>query len=728
MGSLFANKPRIGDGGGGGGGGTSGVQSVNSKTPNASGNVTITYSDVGAAPTIHNHTIEEVTGLRDELNLLATNNATIASNTTLGHVKVDDVTVKITTDGTIYTVTTGTVKSVNGTVADTNGNVQLDIPEVYDGLDSQDTTKALSANKGYELKVEIDDHKDTHASATTYGHVKIDEDTIKVNADGQLYADVSSGEGTVKSVNNIQPDVDGNVTVPIPEIYDALDSTSTEQGLSANQGKVLDDKITEVTNELLEHEEILASTTVAGHVKIDDITIKIDADGKIYSTNTSVPLNVIEEIDVDTDYTLQDVTGAEASKDLIIEVNEHKAKVASDLEEGHVKIDNSTIKINADGQIYADVPMAEGTVKSVNGELPDVDGNVELAIPTVYDALDSTSITEALSANQGLVLDGKIIQVDSRVTTHEETIASDTQEGHVKIDNDTIKVNADGQIYAEVGTNLNVVETIDVATEYTPTDVLGAEAGKDLLIDLNEHKEAIASTTELGHVKVDGDTIIVDPDGTIKAAQSVNLSGIHNTEIVLTPGTVGQLEFEFAYNDYQPLKHPNMLFLNTVKQLPDSYTLTKVDDSTVKLVMNEVPQTDTFVINITIFDGTLPNGQVGFVSKLEYTLTTNTVGQTEYDFVAPEYEPDKFAVLVFTNSVKMLPTEYTLTNVSGDTWRITVTEPAPSLSRIFSVVMLNGQGASTDQSSSGGGGGGESQFIHYGTNPPTDEKAIWIVD
>lgn len=44
------------------------VRSVNGSTPNSSGAVTITYTQVGAAPTSHTHTMSQITDLRTELN------------------------------------------------------------------------------------------------------------------------------------------------------------------------------------------------------------------------------------------------------------------------------------------------------------------------------------------------------------------------------------------------------------------------------------------------------------------------------------------------------------------------------------------------------------------------------------------------------------------------------------------------------------------------------------
>lgn len=107
--------------------------------------------------------------------LIGTHSTLVASDTVLGHVKVDGSTITIDSDGTI--------SAVGGSGGDT---------EIIDDLNSTRTDAALSANKGRELKELQDNHKDLIASQTVLGHIKIDGATIKVTADGTAYTDILS--------------------------------------------------------------------------------------------------------------------------------------------------------------------------------------------------------------------------------------------------------------------------------------------------------------------------------------------------------------------------------------------------------------------------------------------------------------------------------------------------------------------------------------------------------
>lgn len=64
------------------------------------------------------------------------------------------------------------------------------------------------------------------ASTTQLGVVKVDGTSVTIDEDGTLHS-TASGSGTVKSVNNINPDANGNVTVPIPdELADLTDDAT----------------------------------------------------------------------------------------------------------------------------------------------------------------------------------------------------------------------------------------------------------------------------------------------------------------------------------------------------------------------------------------------------------------------------------------------------------------------------------------------------------------------
>lgn len=90
--------------GGGGGGGS--VNSVNSVSPDGSGNVKLVASDVGAAPTTHTHTATQITDASTVGRSVLTAADAAAARTAIG-------------------AGTGTVKTVNGAAPDASGNVVI---------------------------------------------------------------------------------------------------------------------------------------------------------------------------------------------------------------------------------------------------------------------------------------------------------------------------------------------------------------------------------------------------------------------------------------------------------------------------------------------------------------------------------------------------------------------------------------------------------------------------
>lgn len=151
---------------------------------------------------------------------LNTHELNVATDSLLGHVKVDNETILVDEYGTISAV-------------------QQIIPEqleIVDHLNSMESNKVLSANQGKELKFNIDtvesalyDHELYIANENTLGHVKVDNETITV-----------SNDGTISAVQQVIPEQ--------VEVFDSLSSDSTINPLSAKQGKVLDNKIDNKVN------------------------------------------------------------------------------------------------------------------------------------------------------------------------------------------------------------------------------------------------------------------------------------------------------------------------------------------------------------------------------------------------------------------------------------------------------------------------------------------------
>lgn len=91
--------------------------------------------------------------------------------------------------------------------------------DVSAGTLPTDTSKWMFCVGGgtYELPI---------ASTETLGGVKIDGTTITIDEDGTIHADVS--EGTVKSVNHVEPDENGNVELTVVDYADNLTSDDAQ--------------------------------------------------------------------------------------------------------------------------------------------------------------------------------------------------------------------------------------------------------------------------------------------------------------------------------------------------------------------------------------------------------------------------------------------------------------------------------------------------------------------
>lgn len=139
----------------------------------------------------------------------------IATNTTLGHVKV----------GTNIDITSGAISVANASIG-AKGVVQLN-----DTLTSTSTTLALTARQGKELKDLID-----NISVSSGGGITI--------ADIPDASTTSRGLMTITQVNKLNGISSGANFV---QVVDNLTSTSSSSALSAYQGKIINDKITDAT-------------------------------------------------------------------------------------------------------------------------------------------------------------------------------------------------------------------------------------------------------------------------------------------------------------------------------------------------------------------------------------------------------------------------------------------------------------------------------------------------
>lgn len=527
-------------------------------------------------------------------------------------------------------------------------------------------------NLAPEIEQAIKNPEVAEATNTQLGTVKIDNNTIKKNAQGQIYADVQgSGIDTVKKVNNKDPNAQGEVTL-VADDLNAYDKTTVDSKVSnvqtnldthANNNDIhttLADKtkLDGIAENANNYSLPIASSLTLGGVKVDNDTIVVETDGTI-KAKVSTPniTGVVKKVNTKSPdehgLVTLDANDVDAYTKLEVDtkVSNHSSLRASDVALGHVKIDNVTIKENTNGQIYVDSStIGEGTVKKVNGKSPNTNGNVEitaddvdtynistldaafdgynadiLALQTnkfnkadIADDLNTDDAEKVLSAKQGKILNEKIINsgtftpedkqkldgIDAGANKYTLPVATTTDLGGIKVDGSSIKIN-NGVISTEVadlsifiktvnGTitpvNGNVTITAGDLNAYTKAETNDAIADGIAL-----HADDVASTTNLGHVKVDGATIIADANGTIKVAPSIPTKTPKTKKFTCT--TVVDSTHKFIYKPSTPILTSDDLDVNYNTTALDEVDWDIIDIAGEKVIKLNVDQADNIQYN-----------------------------------------------------------------------------------------------------------------------------------
>lgn len=448
-------------------------------------------------------------------------------------------------------------------------------------------------------------------------------------------------------------------------VIDNLTSTSSTDALSARQGRVLADIIKT-------HGEKIAKTALngvsveeLGHVIVDGVTIKIDPNTGVISSTATV--DIADDLDTDDATKVLSARQGVALKDLIKEHSEIIAGEGENGNLGHVKVDGTTIVIDD-----------KGIISSVGG--------VE-----VVDNLTTEDDKKALSANQGFIL-------NKDLQDHKKELATDVKVGHVMVDNDTITVDVDGKIKAKQ------LEVVDSLVDGGTDKALSAEQGKELKKELDEHAKKIATETDLGHIMVDGETILVDDTGLI----SINLDlegNLRKEELVFTGYDGESITIEF---EPQIVAKPfvEFVYVNTTKINPNKYNRYD-DDITGKTTItfkDKLYPTD--LINISLLSG-LANGDEGEPLKkdsykFENLTTTNIQGIT-IPFQLKTVS-ENFIEFVYENKTKMEESEYEIVQTNVDTleYDLIIKDTAKiTPNTMINLVLVDGK------SHGGNSGGGE---------------------
>lgn len=336
----------------------------------------------------------------------------------------------------------GSVSTVNGKSPDLNGNVQLDASEL---------------------------------GAILVTEKNIPNGVATLNSDGKVVdIDGNEIEGKVKSVNNIQPDENGNITISIPTKTSQLTNDSnfetttgsqtkmelaeqhakeyTDQAIAnANQGEVkmvyypyvlkaTTDNQTEFTIPLESFDAVNDFLQVVQNVIILNKDEHYTVTGKTITLNQGVTIGTSLFITIIKN-TLVGAEGA-VNGNLIKDGSLPLNKLAEQIP----TLDSNGNVLDGNGNIV------EGKVKTVNNIQPDENGNVAISIPTKTSELTNDSGFSTFDGdynnltNKPTIPDTSDFASKSDLTTHETKIATTTELGHVKVDGTTITITENGVI------------------------------------------------------------------------------------------------------------------------------------------------------------------------------------------------------------------------------------------------------------------------------------------
>ena len=282
----------------------------------------------------------------------------------------------------------GSLRKVN-IVNSING---IDIPD--SGAVILDTIKDISAD-GSSLTVTKSDGSSSKVTLNTSGGVKT-VNNVKPDSNGNVTIEV----GTVKTVNNVKPDSNGNIEIPVGSVK-TVNSVEPD-----SDGNVVLSFVKSVNGN---------TPDISGNVTIDAGKVKT-VDGKVPDSDGNVALNAIKSINGSTpnasgDFelsTVSDITLSE--KNLNIENANGNTKTLV-LPFSDVKTVNS-VQPDESGNI--EIPT--GTVKSINNTTPDDNGNVVLSfVKSVNGNTPDISGNVTIDAGKVKTVDGKVPDSDGNV-------------------------------------------------------------------------------------------------------------------------------------------------------------------------------------------------------------------------------------------------------------------------------------------------------------------------
>lgn len=340
----------------------------------------------------------------------------------------------------------------------------------------------------------------------------------------------------------------------------------------------------------------------------------------------------------------------------------------------------------------------------------------------IIDNLNSTSTVAALSANQGSVLNAMIAEQLLKVLANEQKIGENAQ-----------SILSIEQLVSDIDLE-DVNRTIGENTQAIATNARAIAANTQAITN---HEQLIASTTEYGHVKIDGTTVkfnadgqlyvevsdedVVIGDGTLDEKGIVQLTNdIDDREdIAVTPKAVKTFfenaqsslkkqEFRFTglpagttAIEFTPTVVSNdfvdLLYINTTKQEASEYSIApkNADDLTegyVLTLINKPIASTNVMVNLVLISGFALAGEAGKPKLTDEQRRFLTTGMGNLP-IEQEFDPNTDTLLLFSNTVKVFRDTYNIVadSTAGSRYAIQFTTAISHNNKNYEIVVIKGK-------------------------------------
>ena len=364
------------------------VKSVNNITPDSNGNVTVNVGTGGGGTGGTNITVDSTLSststnpVQNKVLYAALNNkldkngtATYAARDSSGNIISSTYAKK--TDLSSY------VKSINNVKPDSAGNVNISTSGggsniTVDTALSGTSSNAIANKAVYAALNNKLDKTGTAAAATkatqdSYGNVIVN-----------TYARKSDLSGYVKTINNQEPDANGNINISTGGAGTGTNITVDSTLSSTSNNPIANKAVYAAVNNKLDKTGIAAYATrdSSGNVIINTYATKNELSGCVKSINNITP-DSSGNVNISTSG-----GGANITVDTVLSANSANAianKAVYNALSGKLGVTDTAeyAKKDAAGNVivdtYAKKADISGVVKSVNGTTPDSNGNVNIS-------------------------------------------------------------------------------------------------------------------------------------------------------------------------------------------------------------------------------------------------------------------------------------------------------------------------------------------------------------